>query len=185
MVPPADQTAEVGAAGVLSVIARAIIALAIVAAVVGAYKWAEHQGRAQGRAEVTAKWQADKALAAEAWAAQERANRETEQRWRDAQRQSMEIAHAEIDRLQAMVRRADAAAVGLRSQFAAYVADTVSAAEGAATEQQRQAARARAGMQAELFGELDRLAGIYAAEAGRYRSAGLACEREHAAIAPP
>lgn len=172
-------------AALLPLAYRALFAAAIAAACVGAWKWAEHTGRQQGRAEVTAKWEADKRRAAEAWAAQEQANRATEQRWRDAQREAMEIAHAEIDRLQGLVRRADAAAIGLRSQFAAYAAETVRAAESAATEQQRQAARARAGMQAELFGELDRLAGIYAAEAGRYRAAGLACEREHAAIAPP
>lgn len=172
-------------AAALPLLYRALFAVAIAAAGVGVWKWAEHIGRQQGRAEINAQWQAHKRQAAEVWAAQEKENRSIEQRWRDQQRESMEIAHAEIDRLQGLIRRADAAAVGLRSQFAAYAAETVRAAESAATEQQRAAARARAGMQAELFGELDRLAGIYAAEAGRYRIAGLACEREHDAIAPP
>lgn len=112
---------------------------------------------------------------------------ETVQRYRQAENDAraalasaQEANQHEIDALQLALDRERRSGVGLRSQFAEFAAQSVAAAEAAATEQGRAAARASADLQADVFGRLDAAAGELAAEAGRYRAAGSQCEREYA-----
>lgn len=60
-----------------------------------------------------------------------------------------------------------------------------SARSGAGTTGECEAARATAGMLAELLGELNEMAGIYAEAADRARLAGLICEQSYHAVASP
>jgi len=60
-----------------------------------------------------------------------------------------------------------------------------SARSGAGTTSECEAARATSGMLAELLGELNEMAGIYAEAADRARLAGLTCEQSYQAMASP
>lgn len=101
----------------------------------------------------------------------EREARATEQRWADHTIQTVEAANAEADKLRAALARADAAHRSLHDRSASR------AAEAASAPGTSPAAAAVIRLYAELFREADEYAGEVAAEAGRYRGAGLACER--------
>lgn len=101
----------------------------------------------------------------------EREARATEQRWADHTIQTVEAANAEAEKLRAALARADAAHRSLHDRSASR------AAEAASAPGTSPAAAAVIRLYAELFREADEYAGEVAAEAGRYRGAGLACER--------
>src|SRR5690606_42145765 len=91
----------------------------------------------------------------------------------DEKRKSLEVDLANARR----------AAGGLRVELDKIRAE--SARRGAGTTGECEAARATAGMLAELLAELDGMAGIYAEAADRARLAGLACEQSYRAVASP
>lgn len=142
------------------------------------YRMGGHAGRAEA-AQVRAQWAAAAASQAADLALREAKYRKAEQDARQALTEAHEANQHEIDRLQMAVDRERRSGIGLRSQFAAFAAESARTAENCTTEQGRAAARARADLQAELFGRIDDAAGAIAAEAGRYRAAGHQCQREH------
>lgn len=125
-----------------------------------------------------AAWANERTKASDASRQLETQYRAQEQRMIQQREQSIGIANDQIDKLQTALRASNASSVSLRNQYALFVASNTRAAEAAATEPEREAAAAGAGVSAELFGELERRATIYAEAADRARIAGLACERE-------
>lgn len=122
----------------------------------------------------------DHAIASEAAQAQAR-ERETELRrqLKEVERQADENRKS----LEADLANARHAASRLRGELDKIRAE--SARSGAGTTGECEAARATSGMLAELFGELNEMAGIYAEAADRARLAGLTCEQSYQAVASP
>src|SRR5690606_32905849 len=85
--------------------------------------------------------------------------------------------------LEADLANARRAAGGLRVELDKIRAE--SAGSGARTTSECETARTTAGMLAELLGELNEMAGIYAEAADRARLAGLICEQSYHAVASP
>src|SRR5690606_42021257 len=85
--------------------------------------------------------------------------------------------------LEADLANARRVASGLRGELDKIRAE--SARRGAGTAGECEAARATSGMLAELLGELNEMAGVYAEAADRARLAGLACEQSYHAVASP
>lgn len=159
-----------------------IAAVVVMGLVAGSMAYGVHLGRVGAerrcdRERMT--WLSEKAKAASDLAAATTRYRMAEATALDALAKSMEDHQHEVDRLQLAIDRERRSGVGLRSQFAAFVADSSRAAADFATESGRSAARARADLQADVFGRIDEAAGGIAAEAGLYRAAGRQCEREH------
>lgn len=122
----------------------------------------------------------DHAAASEAAQAQAR-ERENELRrqLREVERQADEKRKS----LEADLADARRAASGLQLELDKIRAE--SARRGAGTTGECETARATSGMLAELLGELNEMAGIYAEAADRARLAGLICEQSYRAVAPP
>lgn len=93
------------------------------------------------------------------------------ERQADEKRKSLEADLADARRV----------ASGLRGELDKIRAE--SARRGAGTAGECEAARATSGMLAELLGELNEMAGIYAEAADRARLAGLICEQSYQAAA--
>lgn len=85
--------------------------------------------------------------------------------------------------LEADLANARRAASRLRGELDKIRAE--SARTGAGTTGECEAARATSGMLAELLGELNEMAGIYAEAADRARLAGLTCEQSYQAVVSP
>lgn len=96
-----------------------------------------------------------------------------------------EIRHdADLALAAAVQRERDAAAVRLRDALGDY-ARRHRPAGSAGAAQPGTTAGDPIGVLAELFGELDALAGVYAAQADRARLAGLTCERAYDMLTVP
>lgn len=122
----------------------------------------------------------DHAIASEAAQAQAR-ERETalSRQLKEVERQADENRKS----LEADLANARRAASGLRGELDKIRAE--SARRGAGTTGECETARATAGMLAQLLGELNEMAGVYAEAADRARLAGLICERSYRAVASP
>ena len=122
----------------------------------------------------------DHAAASAAAQAQAR-ERETElrQRLKEVERQADEKRKS----LEADLADARRAASGLRRELDKIRAEA--ARRGAGTTGECEAARATSGMLAQLLGELNEMAGVYAEAADRARLAGLICEQSYRAVASP
>lgn len=122
----------------------------------------------------------DHAKASEAAQAQAR-ERETALRrqLKEVERQADEKRKS----LEADLANARSVASGLRRELDKIRAE--SARSGAGTTGECEAARATSGMLAELLGELNEMAGIYAEAADRARLAGLICEQSYRAVESP
>ena len=136
-------------------------------------------------ARAEAGWDQERASASAAAASASEAYRSLESRARDERDKSEGIARDHITKLQGALAAERRSGIGLRSQFAAFVANSTVAAEGAATEFQRHAARAAGDLQILVLERIDSAAGVIAEHADRSRIAGLACEREHAIAVTP
>lgn len=158
---------------------KPLLVLLIIAAV-GVGCW--HHGVTTTDTAWQAKWathMADDQQAAAAFEARERAE---EQRRQQSINKVIENAQQGIDQV-----RADAAAASARSlrDAAAQYADRIAAAEAGrdtCTAAASKAAAQHARVLAELLGEADRLAGVYAEAADQARVRGHACEAAYDAI---
>jgi len=95
------------------------------------------------------------------------------ERQADEKRKSLEADLADARRV----------ASGLRGELDKIRAE--SARRGAGTAGECETVRATSGMLAELLGELNEMAGVYAEAADRARLAGLICEQSYRAVASP
>ncbi|MBG6289542.1 DUF2514 family protein [Pseudomonas nitroreducens] len=155
-----------------------LCALALFLAAAGGW----HEGRARMDATWQARWdqhaKADQQAAAD-FEARERA---TEQRRQQSINKVIEDGQRNIDQVRAI---ADAAADQRVRDAAAKYADRVAAAEAgrdSCTAAASKAAANQARVLADLLGEVDRLAGVYAEEADESRVRGLACEAAYDGI---
>lgn len=100
---------------------------------------------------------------------------------------AIEVIRNEADKelAEAVGRERAAADIRVRSAADEYAARYRAAASRATAAAERQAADSAIRMFAELLGQSDDLAGIYAAAADRARVAGLTCERVYDAIQRP
>lgn len=122
----------------------------------------------------------DHAIASEAAQAQARERENALRRQlKEVERQADEKRKS----LEADLANARRAASGLRGELDKIRAE--SARSGAGTTGECETARATAGVLAELLGELNEMAGVYAEAADRARLAGLTCERSYHAVASP
>lgn len=119
-------------------------------------------------------------------AASEAAQAQARERENALRRQLKEVekqADEERKSLEADLANARRAAGGLQVELDKIRAE--SAHRGAGTTGECEAARTTAGMLAELLGELNEMAGVYAEAADRARLAGLICEQSYHAVASP
>jgi hypothetical protein len=168
--------------------ARLLVLAAIVAAAVGAYEaWAAHQrdiGRDEGRAEISAAWNAEKQIQLAAALSEAQANAEETLRRMERQRESQ---HAQDKELAAARRDAAAArqsAAGLRQWADDQAAAARRTSGDSAARVDGQAAADPAGMLADVLRRADERAGILAEYADRARIAGQQCERDYDALIP-
>lgn len=118
--------------------------------------------------------------------ASEAAQAQAHERENALRRQLREVeaqANEKRKSLEADLANARRAANGLRGELDKIRAE--SARNGAGTTGECEAARATSGVLAELLGELNEMAGIYAEAADRARLAGLTCEQSYHAVASP
>ncbi|WP_167523160.1 DUF2514 family protein [Pseudomonas denitrificans (nom. rej.)] len=135
-----------------------------------------HEGRARMDAAWQARWDQHAIQDQQAATAFEARERAEEQRRQLSVNKVIEDADKKIDQVRA---NADAAADQRVHDAAAKYADRVAAAEAgreSCTAAASKAATEHARVLAELLGEADRLAGIYAEAADESRVRGLACE---------
>jgi len=119
-------------------------------------------------------------------AASEAAQVQARERENALRRQLKEVetqADEKRKKLESDLINARRAASGLQVELDKIRAE--SARIGAGTTGECETARATAGMLAELLGELNEMAGIYAEAADRARLAGLICEQSYHAVASP
>jgi len=119
-------------------------------------------------------------------AASEAAQAQARERENALRRQLKEVetqADEKRRKLESDLANARRAAGGLQVELDKVRAE--SARRGAGTASECEAARTTAGMLAELLGELDGMAGIYAEQADRARLAGLTCEQSYHAVVSP
>jgi len=141
-----------------------------------------HEGGARKEATWQARWdqhEKQDQQAAAAFGARERAN---EQRYQQNMNKVIEDGQRNIDQVRA---NASAAANQRVRDAAAKYADRIAAAEAgrdSCTAAASKAAAKHARVLAELLGEADRLAGVYAEAADESRVRGLACEAAYDGI---
>lgn len=119
-------------------------------------------------------------------AASEAAQAHARERENALRRQLKEVemqANEERKSLESDLANARRAAGGLQVELDKIRAE--SAHRGAGTTSECEAARTTAGMLAELLGELNEMAGVYAEATDRARLAGLICEQSYHAVASP
>lgn len=141
-----------------------------------------HEGRARLDATWQARWDQHEKQDLEAAAAFEARERATEQRYQQNMNKVIEDGQRNIDQVRA---NADAAADQRVHDAASKYADRLAAAEAgrdSCTAAAGQAAAQHARVLAELLGEADRLAGIYAEAADESRVRGLACEAAYDSV---
>lgn len=141
-----------------------------------------HEGRARLEAAWQARWDQHEKQDQQAAAAFEARERAEEQRRQQSINKVIEDGQRNIDRVRA---NGDAAADQRVRDAAARYADRIAAAEAgrdSCTAAAGQAAAKHARVLAELLGEADRLAGVYAEAADESRVRGLACEAAYDGI---
>ena len=141
-----------------------------------------HQGRARLDATWQARWDEHEKQDLQTAAAFEARERATEQRYQQNINKVLENGQRNIDQVRAA---ASAAADQRVRDAAAKYAARVSAAEAgrdSCTAAASKAAAKHARVLAELLGEVDRLAGVYAEAADQARVRGLACEAAYDGI---
>src|SRR5690554_5561609 len=119
-------------------------------------------------------------------AASEAAQAQARERENALRRQLKEVemqADEERKSLEADLANARRAAGGLQVELDKIRAE--SAHRGAGTTSECETDSATAGMLAQLLGELNEMAGVYAEAADRARLAGLICERSYQAVSSP
>lgn len=161
---------------------KALIVAAIVSAVLGACAWFVHVQRDIGRAEVQARWDAERGRQASAALAEAQNNATETQRRLTAQKEIQDAHDKDLARAQADAARAAAAAGRLRDDLAAFTAAACRSAGDTAAQCDGKTARASIGVLAELFRRADERAGVLAEYAGRARAAGIQCSREYDAL---
>lgn len=162
---------------------QGLIVAALIGCVVAVYMgWAHHE-RDIGRAEVQAKWDAERAKQTAAALAQSQRNAEETQRRLTAQQEVQRVHDEELARVQADAGRARAAAVSLRGQLAAFTA--AGRAPGNSSTGGNGAPAATAlDLLAELFSAADDRSGELAAALDASHAAGLQCVRQYDSLAP-
>ena len=141
-----------------------------------------HEGSARMDAAWQARWDDHERQDQQAAAAFEARERATEQRRQQSINKVIEDGQRNIDQVRAI---ADAAADQRVHDAAAKYANRIAAAEAgrdSCTASASQAAAKHARVLAELLGEVDRLAGVYAEAADESRVRGLACEAAYDGI---
>jgi len=161
---------------------------AVVVALYGAHAWDRHRAaaaaRADGAAEVTARWQAERVEAQRAAIAAEQAARGEEQRRVAAAGEIANAAQRQIDQAHADAVRARTESRGLRDAAArAAAACSGGGAEGAAAAESGASASGAGVVLADVLGRADDTAGELAAAFDAARAAGLACQRIYDAVA--
>lgn len=141
-----------------------------------------HEGRARLDAEWRSRWDKHEKQDLQAAAAFEARERAEEQRRQQSINKVIEDGQRKIDQV-----RADASAAAdqrVRDAAAKYASRVAAAEAGrdSCTAAASQAATQRARVLAELLGEVDRLAGVYAEAADESRVRGLACEAAYDGI---
>lgn len=163
--------------------------LAVAAAVAGAVVWWHlarvADARDAGRAEVQARWDAQRAAHAEVAASAAHAARAEERRREAALRKEMDDALQAVARARADADRAAGAAERLRHAARAAAARCGAATGDTATAAASAAATGAGDLLAELLRAADERAGALAAEADRRGIAGTACERAYDALTAP
>lgn len=135
------------------------------------------------RAETAAQHAATLKAIADQTADAERQYRAAEQAWRTSIEKEAQDGQARLDLARADAGRAHAAADGLRQQLAAYRRAATGAAANPGPAPAGPPAADAIGLLADLLGQLDDRAGIYAAAADAAHAAGLTCERAYDSLA--
>lgn len=141
-----------------------------------------HEGRARLDAQWQARWDEHEKQDQQAAAAFETRERATEQRYQQNLSKVLEDGQRNIDQIRA---NASAAADQRLRDAGIQYANRIAAAEAgrdSCTAAASQAAAKHARVLAELLGEVDRLAGVYAEAADESRVRGLACESAYSGL---
>jgi hypothetical protein len=163
----------------------AAIAL-VVLGLAGAVTFAIHRygnGRYEaGKAEVTAKWDKERAQQAAAALAESQANARETQRRLAAQQESQHEYDAQLAQARRDAAAANAALDGLRKRANQYAAAARRAASNPAAVGNSAPASDAAGVLADVLGKLGGRAQLLAAYADAARRAGKQCERDYDAL---
>lgn len=154
----------------------------LIIAAVGIGCW--HHGVTTTDAAWQAKWEKREADAAAATSKEQREQRTIEQSRQHSVDKVTQDAQRKIDRAQDDAIAARAAADGLRDAAAKLAARLAASEAGrdSCTAAAGQAAAQHARVLADMLGEADRLAGIYAEAADESRVRGLACEASYDSV---
>jgi hypothetical protein len=169
---------------------RWLLYVAAIAAAVVAYQlWAGHlrsAGKAEGRAEVQAKWDQERLQLQAVALVEHEANARETQRRLARQEENQRAQDAQLAAATRDAARHAADAEQLRNQNTATARQWRDALSHPAAGQDGQAAAEAIGVCADLLGRAVRRAGLLASFAESAHAAGLKCERDYdALIAPP
>lgn len=160
---------------------------AIAAAIIGILllgKYIQNTGKVAGRAEVQAKWDAERTRQQAKVIEEEKANAEETARRLKQQQENQDAQDKELAAARSDAARNRAAADGLRAQTADAARRWRDAIGNSPAGQNCPAAGDAIGVLADVFGRADRRAGVLAEYADAARAAGLKCERDYDALKP-